>query len=163
MTFPSEPQLARSFELIWDCAEPGGRMNLWPPNYPGIQDSDFWHSASFSSWNWIALTNIWAQPGSFSSPNQACDFWMTPQRYDAWGATEDAAPLWRLALWQSDNGKFPPSMGKHMCVSCVDHLQLNDFSMVYLRLVSESAVQSKLAAGVSGTEYFTTALEGQLA
>ena len=60
---------------------------------------------------------------------------MTPQRYDAWGATEDAAPLWRLALWQSDNGKFPPSMGKHMCVSFVDHLQLNDFSMVYLRLV----------------------------
>ena len=49
MTFPSEPQLARSFELIWDFAEPGGRMNLWPPNYPGIQDSDFWHSASFSS------------------------------------------------------------------------------------------------------------------
>jgi len=22
---------------------------------------------------------------------------MTPQRYDAWGATEDEAPLWRLA------------------------------------------------------------------
>lgn len=84
---------------------------------------------------------------------------MTPQRYDAWGATEDAAPLGRLAPWQSDNGKLPPFMGKHMCGSTTNERFFHGLPQVG----SESAVQSKLAARVSGTEYFTTAPEGQLA
>jgi hypothetical protein len=50
-------------------------------------------------------------------------------------------------------------MGKHMCGSSTNERFFHGLPQVGC----ESAVQSKLAAGASGTEYFTTAPEGQLA